>query len=128
MTTKQKPLSCFKRHHLFWLSPVVFEPWIDKDIPNNVKIYFQKYRLIDIVWSYPLTLGSNEKLGFFALKSIRSANSAVRGLHKDWQADKWQLMSALASFEMFGEEDLIFINWRSCRHCLQNEWPFHKKS
>ena len=32
-------------------------------------------------------------------------------------------MSALASLERFGEEDLVFINWRSCRHCLQNEWP-----
>ena len=29
-------------------------------------------------------------------------------------------MSALASLERFGEEDLVFINWRSC---LQNEWP-----
>ena len=33
------------------------------------------------------------------------------------------LMSALASLEKFGEEDLVFINWRSCRHCLQSEWP-----
>ena len=32
-------------------------------------------------------------------------------------------MSALASLERFGEEDLVFINWRSCRHCLQNKWP-----
>ena len=22
-----------------------------------------------------------------------------------------------------GEEDLVSINWRSCRHYLQNEWP-----
>ena len=22
-----------------------------------------------------------------------------------------------------GPLDLVFINWRSCRHCLQNEWP-----
>ena len=35
----------------------------------------------------------------------------------------WQLMSALASLERFGEEDPFFINWRSCRHCLQSEWP-----
>ena len=40
-TTKQKPLSCFKRHHLLWLSPVVFEPWIDKDIPNMSKYIFK---------------------------------------------------------------------------------------
>ena len=32
-------------------------------------------------------------------------------------------MSALASLERFGEEDPFFINWRSCRHCLQSEWP-----
>ena len=22
-----------------------------------------------------------------------------------------------------GPLDLVFINWRLCRHCLQNEWP-----
>ena len=32
----------------------------------------------------------------------------------------WQLM---ASLERFGEEDPFFINWRSCRLCLQSEWP-----
>ena len=32
-------------------------------------------------------------------------------------------MSALTSLERFGEEDLAFINWRSCRRCLQKEWP-----
>ena len=32
-------------------------------------------------------------------------------------------MSALASLERFGEEDPLFINWRSRRHCLQSEWP-----
>ena len=35
---------------------------------------------------------------------------------------KKQLMSALTSLERFCEEDLVFINWRLCRHCLQNEW------
>ena len=44
-------------------------------------------------------------------------------LHKDLVFINWQLMSAMASLERFGEEDVIFINWRSCRHCLQNEWP-----
>ena len=37
-----------------------------------------------------------------------------------------QLMSALASLEKFGEEDLVFINWRSCRNCLQNEWSLEQ--
>ena len=32
-------------------------------------------------------------------------------------------MSALASLERFGEEAPFFINWRSCKHCLQSEWP-----
>ena len=32
-------------------------------------------------------------------------------------------MSALASLENFRVEDLIFVNWRLCRHCLQSEWP-----
>ena len=32
-------------------------------------------------------------------------------------------MSALASLEMFGEENPFFINWRLCRQCLQSEWP-----
>ena len=27
--------------------------------------------------------------------------------------------------ERFREEYLIFLNWRLCRHCLQNEWPLH---
>ena len=31
-------------------------------------------------------------------------------------------MAALASLERFGEEYPDFLNWRSCRHCLQNEW------
>ena len=39
----------------------------------------------------------------------------------------WQLMSALASLERFGEEDHFFINWRSCRHCLQSEWPLDSR-
>ena len=34
---------------------------------------------------------------------------------------------ALANLERFGEDDLVFINWRSCRHCLQNEWPLNFK-
>ena len=32
----------FKKHHLLWLSPVEFEPWVGKDIPNTVEMYFQK--------------------------------------------------------------------------------------
>ena len=28
----------------------------------------------------------------------------------------------------FGEEDLVFINWKSCRHCLKNEWSLVKSS
>ena len=32
-------------------------------------------------------------------------------------------MSALARLERFGEEYLVFLNWRSCRLSLQNEWP-----
>ena len=39
---QKKPLSCFKRHHLLWLSPVVFEPWIDKDIPICQNIFSNK--------------------------------------------------------------------------------------
>ena len=31
-------------------------------------------------------------------------------------------MSALASLERFGEKYLVFLNWRLCRNCLQNEW------
>ena len=34
-------------------------------------------------------------------------------------------MSALANLERFGEEDPFSINWRSCRHCLQSEWPWN---
>ena len=44
-------------------------------------------------------------------------------LHKDLVFINWQLMLALASLDRFGEEVLISINWRSCRHCLQNKWP-----
>ena len=44
-------------------------------------------------------------------------------LHKDLVLINWQLMSALASLERFGECNPFFINWRSCRHCLQSEWP-----
>ena len=36
---------------------------------------------------------------------------------------KWQLMSALASLERFGEKDTFFKKWRSCRRCLQSEKP-----
>ena len=31
-------------------------------------------------------------------------------------------MSALASLEKFGEEYLVFLNWKSYKHSLQNEW------
>ena len=24
--------------------------------------------------------------------------------------------------ERFGEKDLVFMKWRSCRHCFKNEW------
>ena len=40
----------------------------------------------------------------------------------------WELMSALASLERFGEEYFVFLNWRSCRHCglyLFN-WMFYQ--
>ena len=57
------------------------------------------------------------------LKSIRFVNS----VHKDLVSINWQLMSALASLDRFGEGDLVFINQRSCRHCLQNEWPLVNK-
>ena len=33
-----------------------------------------------------------------------------------------QLMFAGASLERFGEKDIVFINWRSHRHCFKNEW------
>ena len=31
-------------------------------------------------------------------------------------------MSAWASLERFGENDLVFIKWRLCRNCFKNEW------
>ena len=31
-------------------------------------------------------------------------------------------MSGGDSLERFGEKDLVFIKWRSCRHCFKNEW------
>ena len=37
-------------------------------------------------------------------------------------------MSAIASLKRFGEEDPFSINWRSCIHCLQSEWPLLKVS
>ena len=37
-------------------------------------------------------------------------------------------MTAFASLERFSEEDFFFINWRSCRHCLQSEWPLNSNS
>ena len=45
------------------------------------------------------------------LNSIRFVNST------------WHLMSALATLESFGEKYLVFLKWRSCRHCLQIKWP-----
>ena len=33
-----------------------------------------------------------------------------------------QLISGGDSLERFGEKDLVFIKWRSCRHCFKNEW------
>ena len=33
-----------------------------------------------------------------------------------------QLMPAGASLERFGDKDLVFINWRLCRHCFKNQW------
>ena len=47
-------------------------------------------------------------------------------LHKDRFFTNCQLMSALASLERFGEEDLVFINRKLCRHCFQNEWPLDR--
>ena len=44
-------------------------------------------------------------------------------LHKYLVFLNWQLMSALASLEMFGKEYLVILNGWSCRRCLQNEWP-----
>ena len=44
-------------------------------------------------------------------------------LHKYLVFINWQPKSALASLERFGKEYLVLLNWRSCRHCLQNEWP-----
>ena len=37
-----------------------------------------------------------------------------------------QLISAGASLERFGEKDIVFIKWRSCRHCFKNEWNLIK--
>ena len=53
---------------------------------------------------------------FFELKSIHWV------LHKDLDFIKWQLMSALARLQRFGEKDPFFKKWRSCRNCLQSDW------
>ena len=34
----------------------------------------------------------------------------------------FQLMSAGASLERFGERHLVFIKWRLCKNCFNNEW------
>ena len=60
---------------------------------------------------------------FFNLAS--KIHSLSKVLHKDLVFINGQLMSALASLERFGEEDPFFINWRSCRYCLQSEWALH---
>ena len=43
----------------------------------------------------------------------------VLKFNKDFVFVNWQLMSALTSLERI----LFFIKWRSCKHCLQSEWP-----
>ena len=59
----------------------------------------------------------------YPLKWIKVHSLCKQWLHKCFVFLNWQLMSALASLERFGEEYLVFINWSLCRHCLQNEWP-----
>ena len=55
--------------------------------------------------------------------SVKVHSFCKQCLHKDLVFINWQLMSALASLERVGEEDLAFINCRSCITCLPNEWP-----
>ena len=56
----------------------------------------------------------------YFLKSIPFLNSVIT---KDLVFINGQLISSLASLDRFGEEDIVFINWRLCKHCLQSEWP-----
>ena len=92
---------------------------------QNPRLCFIRNLPQDFIRTLALTDGKiasrlvRSRIPHFTLKSIQFVNS----LHNDCVFINWQLMSALASLERFGEENLVFINWRLCRHCLQNEWP-----
>ena len=55
------------------------------------------------------------------LKFISFVNSVCTSMYLVFL--NWQLISALAILERFGDEYLVLLNWRSCRHCLRNKWP-----
>ena len=79
-------------------------------------------------WSFLETMSRVSTIAFYLLNNIKVHSCFKQCLHKYLVFLYWQLMSALASLERFGEEYLVFLKWRSCRHCLQNEWPLVGKS
>ena len=61
-------------------------------------------------------LGVRIMFSSHTLKSIHFWNSVF----SVYENKVLQLMSAGARLERFGEKDLVFIKWRSCRHCSRN--------
>ena len=139
ITWWNKKSYCWKSSNFPWIRPVPF--WIE-NLCEGMWCHFQWINFwIHSAFLYvsdflsdanegitkTIKFGFGLRFGWFYVWKWRYLGSIryiklVKSIHfVNSSAQFWQLMSALASLEMFGEEDLVFINWRLCRHCLQNE-------
>ena len=78
------------------------------------------------IWVIKINLESFKIFrGLLCCTQITKIHSFCKQLctYKDLLFIKWHRMSALAILKMFVKEDPVFMNWRSCRHSLQNKWP-----
>ena len=113
---------------IFWekstsICPLFFRH-LHWDHANNRYISHQNFSIQTsgktlILWGWITTL-EQKMIGITESAKIHSF--CKQCLHKYLVFLNWQLMSALASLESLVRSTL-FLNWRSWRQCLQNEWP-----
>ena len=106
-----------------------FQPKVNSFVKSQywkTSTFFFKFEFYMTFITLTKNINCNSLRLFFLKKQISFTKILIYSFLKECFNTLWKqgpsLMPAQASVERFGEKDLVFIKWRSCRHCFRNKW------
>ena len=101
--------------HIWWML-FFLSGWTTKSIPMRI---FAFKAQVGIAIELPELWQLGTWMNYYSTKAHSLCKQFCRMIPF---SKKWQLMSALASLERFGENDTFFKKWRWCRTVYSMNW------